>query len=106
MGVAVEMTADDAKLMRRLARQEQQLEKLQEKYKQLAREGQRAGTKTARSMKQVNDDAFGDKAIGKVTRYVAGIASIAAVANLGRQALGDLSRQADELSAKQRQSEM
>lgn len=76
--VVLEMTADELKALRAMQRLQRQQEKIEQKMKDVAKSGQRAGNTIRRSFKKTQDEAFGPRAISQIKSYAASFLSVTA----------------------------
>lgn len=78
----VEMTGDEAKLVRALARAETRAAKFEAKLKQVGKAGRKAGDDTGKAMKRATEQGFGRSQLTKIGKYAIGLGSVATALGL------------------------
>lgn len=105
-GVVVEMSADDAKLHRAIAKLERQQLQFQRKLKATGTTGRKAGADIGRSMDKAGKDAFGPQALTRIKNYATAIVGVGAGIALVTKAFGEMSRVREAAAARNRAAEI
>lgn len=100
MAVAVEFSADNAKLLRGMAQLEKKSEALERKLEKVGKAGRKAGDDTSRSMKRATEQGFGRSAQRQIGTYLTGLLGVSAAIGVITRAFREMNRAAEEAAQK------